>query len=115
LDAETTPTMETGWAVAALCLFFILWIIPLYHALRSRRRSPVIEVLLLLGLALLPIAAGMFAAGPALIGAVFLGPMLGILGMLWFAALLVGLAAELGEALRRPRLRPPARVDDEQM
>jgi hypothetical protein len=115
MDAATTPTAGAGWAVAAIVMFILLWIIPIFHALRGGRALPVIEVLLLLGAALLAVAAGVFTAGPPFVGSIFLVPMIGALGMLWFAALLIALAAELGETLRspKPRYPPPRRVQED--
>jgi hypothetical protein len=67
MDA-TTPTASTGWAVAAIVIFLLLWLTPLFHASRGGRALPVIEVLSLLGAALLPVAAGAFTAGPPFVG-----------------------------------------------
>jgi hypothetical protein len=81
---------------------------------------PIIEVLVLLAMSvLIPIAAGVFATGtptPALVGAVFIVPMIGGAGVLWFAALLIALAAELGQTMRppKPRYPPPRRIPDEE-
>jgi hypothetical protein len=115
MDA-TTPTAGAGWAVAAIVIFLLLWLIPLFHASRGGRALPVIEVLLLLGAALLPVAAGVFTAGPPFVGSIFLVPLIAVLGVLWFAALLIALAAELGQTLRspKPRYPPPRRIQDEE-
>jgi cytochrome c oxidase assembly factor CtaG len=116
MDAPTTPAPGMGWAIAILVVFLFLWLIPLFHASRSGRAMPIIEVLLLLGTSILmPVGVGTLSTGgSAFVGAIFLAPMVGVAGVLWFAALFIALAAELGEALRPPRSRypPPRRIQE---
>lgn len=120
MDSGTAPLGGLGWHIAIGVVFLFLWLIPLFHASRAGRAMPIIEVLVLLAMSvLIPIAAGVFATGspaPALVGAVFIVPMIGGAGVLWFAALLIALAAELGETLRppRPRYPPPRRIPDDE-
>jgi hypothetical protein len=114
MDGTTAPAAGAGWTITVLLAF--LWLIPLFHASRGGRALPVIEVLVLLGAsAVLPIAGGVFTAGAPVAGAVFLIPLVGIAGGLWFAALLIALSAELAESFRPPKRRypPPTRIPDE--
>jgi len=115
MDTEPAPTGGFGWHIVVLLIFVFLWLIPLFHASRAGRVLPIIEVMLLLALSvLIPIVAGIFGAGSLLVGAVFVVPMMGAAGVLWFAALLIALAAELGQAMRPPKTRygEPQRVPD---
>jgi hypothetical protein len=79
-----------------------VWLIPLWHSGRSGSLLANIEVLALLALSVaLPISAVAFAATLGFLGALGVIPALGGGAVLWFAALLIGLAADLGEKFRR--------------
>jgi hypothetical protein len=91
----------------ALAGLFV-WLIPLWHSLRSGSFLAAIEVLLLLALgAALPVAISTSNLGE-------IAPMLGTLGvlqavgassLLWLGALLIGLAADVGREFRRAERR----------
>ncbi len=102
MDAVETAPGNHVWAIAGIVVFVFLWLIPLLHVSRARRILPTIEVLLLLGTSiLLPIGiTAMSATVSALAGAMAFAPMIGVAGLLWFAALAIALFAELGERLR---------------
>lgn len=82
---------------------------------------PVIEVMLLLGTSILIIVVSVLGAGiGGLVGMAIIIPMAGAASILWFAALLIALFAELGAAERnaqqqRPapsRYPPPRRIEE---
>lgn len=121
MDGNPIPTGGSPWAIALLLLLLFMWLIPLFHASRSGRVLPVIEVMLLLGASILIMVVSMLGAGVGgLVGMAMIIPMAGAASILWFAALLIALFAELGAAQRnapQPRTIPsrypqPRRIEE---
>jgi hypothetical protein len=99
-DVWTNP-----WTYLVIAGLFV-WLIPLWHSLRSGSILAITEVLLLLAIGVaLPILVFTFAAGLGELSGVFgaLGAIQAVAGssLLWFAALLVGLAADIRGQFRR--------------
>jgi hypothetical protein len=97
------------WTYFVIAALFV-WLIPLWHSLRSGSVLAIIEVLLLLALGVaLPVLVFTFAAGLGEFAGVFgaLGALQAIAGssLLWFAALIIGLSADIGGQFRRSERR----------
>ncbi len=121
MDGNPLPNGASPWAIALLLVMIFMWLIPLFHASRSGRALPVIEVMLLLGTSILIMVASVFGAGiGGVVGMALIIPMAGAASILWFAALLIALFAELGAAPRNaPQARysssrypPPRRIEE---
>ena len=97
------------WAYAALVGFFV-WLIPLWHSIRSGSILAAIEVLALLALGVaapvLVLVAGKdigeFGSAFGAFGAL---QAAGGSALLWLGALLIALAADLGREFRRAERR----------
>src|SRR6185503_2973362 len=97
------------WTYFVIVGLFV-WLIPLWHSLRSGSVLAVIEVLMLLAFGVaLPILVFTFAAALGEFARLFgaLGALQAIAGssLLWFAALVIGLAADIGGQFRRSERR----------
>jgi hypothetical protein len=106
------------WTYLVIASLFV-WLVPLWHSLRSGSVLAIIEVLLLLAIGVaLPVLVFTFAAALGEYARLFgaLGAIQAIAGssVLWFAALLIGLAADIRGQVRRSeraRGRAPAMPD----
>lgn len=121
MDGNPLPNGASPWAIALLLVMLFMWLIPLFHASRSGRALPVIEVMLLLGTSILIVVVSVLGAGVGgLVGMAIIIPMAGAASILWFAALLIALFAELGAAPRyapqqrysSSRYPPPRRIEE---
>jgi hypothetical protein len=93
------------WTYFIIAGLFV-WLIPLWHSLRSGSVLATIEVLLLLAIGVgLPVLVLTFAAGLGEFAGLFgtLGAIQAVAGssLLWFAALLIGLASDIRGQFRR--------------